>query len=385
MADSRIWPIAGGRFQTRGILDYMADDPVQSVADPNVTDPNIIPSPESASSPVDRPVSTILADSPTQPKTPLADPATDYTSPAPADLSGVDSAQTDSPVATESASIDSSASTVPAKSSGQSATVPTEAQGEVSPPASPPVTDEIAATPPQPEPQVAPMPPPEATSGGSIQDSLTPDQPSQVQPETPISTPSPEAFQEPENPPQSAEIKAEPPQGTQEAPLADPGTPISPKTSFGDLVSDQPSPVSPSVLPQAPQSPQAPKSSFGDLVGKPPAEDPTITIEPIEPPKETIPHPPISPQSPSSTQTVIEAKADFSSKRQQALQTRRKKREDHLAKILTLVSQKGKIHNSDVVTFLRVSQSTATNYLHSLVKDGKIKKEGKAKATTYSL
>lgn len=349
----------------------MADSPVSS-------DPNIIPPAESASSPVDRPVSTILADSSPEPKTPLADPGSDYT------------------VATESASIAPSPSTVPAdsqipvptESPDQSATVPTEAQGEASPPPPPPVHEETSATPPQSEPQVAPMPPPEATSGGSIQDSLPSEQPPQVQSEAPVNTPSPEASPAPETAPQSAEIKPEPLEGTQNAPLADSGTPISPKTSFGDLVSDQPSPVSPPVSPQAPQSPQAPKSSFGDLVGKPPAEEPTITIEPIEPPKETTPPPPISPQSPispSSPQTIIEAKADFSAKRQQALQTRRKKREDHLAKILTLISQKGKIHNSDVVTFLRVSQSTATNYLHSLVKDGKIKKEGKAKATTYLL
>ncbi|MBI5621103.1 hypothetical protein HY949_04935 [Candidatus Gottesmanbacteria bacterium] len=194
--------------------------------------------------------------------------------------------------------------------------------------------------------------------------------------------------------PQSAEIKPEPPQGTQEAPMADPGNPISPKTSFGDLVSDQPSPVSPPISPQVPQSPQAPKSTFGDLMGTPPTEEPTITIEPIEPSKPVQPPLPavalakegISPSSTQPpTEKVIEAKVDFSSKRQQALQTRRKKREDHLANILTLVSRKGKIHNSDVVTLLRVSQSTATNYLHSLVKDGKIKKEGKAKATTYSL
>lgn len=375
----------------------MADEPAQSVADPNITDPNIIPSAESASSPPNRPVSTILADSPTEPKTPLADPGSDYTAPAPvpADLSGGVSAQTDSPVATESASVVPSSSTVPAESPSQSATVPTEAKEEASPP-SPPAAE--------PAPVASPEPP-EATSGGSIQDSSPSDQLSQVQPSAPSNASGVPVSQEPETAPQSAEIKPEPPQGTQEAPLADPETLISPKTSFGDLVSDQPSPVSPSVSPQAPQSPQAPKSSFGDLVGQLPVEEPTINIEPIETPKETIPPPPISPPTPQSplpvealakegvspsssqppTETVIEAKADFSAKRQQALQTRRKKREDHLAKILALVSQKGKIRNSDIVTLLRVSQSTATNYLHSLVKHGKIKKEGKAKATIYFL
>lgn len=353
----------------------MADDPSQSVADPIASDPNIIPPAESASTPVDRPVSTILADSPTEPKTPLADPGSDYTVPVP----------------------------VPAD-----------------PPISPPVSPQSPPSPVSPteEPSVpsvpsepsAPSSPPEATSGGSIQDSLPPYQPSQVQPEAPESASSPQAFQTTEKAPQSAGIKPEPPQSTQEAPLADSD---SQKTSFGDLTSDQPKPISPPVSPQLPQSPQAPISSpsapapsFGDLIGKSSAEEPTINIVPIEPPKPMQPlQTPISPPSPQSpllaeapakegispvspqtlTEKVIEAKADFSSQRQQALQTRRKKRDDHLTKIITLIDQKGKVSNKDVRDTLRVSQSTASDYLHSLVKDGKIKKEGKAKATIYLL
>ncbi len=348
----------------------MADDPTQSVADSPVSDPNIIPPPESASSDPNRPVSTILADSPTEPKTPLADPGSDYTAPVQADLSGVVSAQTDSPIATESASVAPSPSTPPAD-------VSTEASAKVGPPPIPaesprqPAADPVSVAPEPVEPSFPSIPPdpsvpslpPEVASGGSIQDSLPSDLPSQVQPsESNVASDAP-VSQEPKTTPQSAEIKPEPPEGTQNAPLADSGTPIFPKTSFGDLTE------------------------------RPSAEEPTINIVPIEPPKPVqapLPRDPsqtgtwgISPQPP--TETVIEAKADFSVKRQQALQTRRKKREDHLAKILTLVSQKGKIRNSDIVALLRVSQSTATNYLHSLIKDGKIKKEGKAKATIYSL
>ena len=335
----------------------MADDPSQSVAGPITSDRNIIPPAESASSPLNRPVSTILADSPTEPKTPLADPASDYTSPVPADLSDVDSAQTDSPVATESASIASSP--------------PISPQSPLSP-IFPPVEPSIPSI--SSEPSV-PSSPPEATSEGSIQDFSPSDQPSQVQPDTPEGASGPQAFQEPENPPQSAGIKPEPPQGTQNVPLADLD---SQKSSFGDLGSST-KPISPvpSIEPVQPvvMSPSAPKTSFGDLDVKPPVEEPTINIEPIQPPK------PVQPQN----NTVIEAKADFSAKRQQALQTRRKKREDHLTKIIALVGQKGKISNKDVRDSLRVSQSTASDYLHSLVKDGKIMKEGKAKATIYLL
>ncbi len=382
----------------------MADDPSQSVADlsaaasakvdPTVTDPNSKPPAESASAPADRPVSTILADSPgeasaklgspTEPKTPLADSGSDYTV--------LPTIPDESTVATESASVVTSLPTIPADA-------PTEASAGVDPvsvapaPADPSVPSETSA----------PSSPPEATSGGSIQDSLPPDQPSQVQPSTPNNASDVPVSQEPKTPPQSAGIKPEPLEGTQNAPLADPN---SPKTSFGDIlvgtgeVLAPAIPVPVTIQPPSPPAsepiPSTPITSFGDLTGKPSAEEPTINIEPIEPPKSVqSPLPSVapakegqSPQSPLSPQpqieTVIEAKADFSAKRQQALQTRRKKRDDHLAKILALISQKGKIHNKDICALLRVSQSTATNYLHSLVKDGKIKKEGKAKATIYS-
>ena len=380
----------------------MVDDPSQSVADPRVTDPNIIPPAESASVPLDRPVSTILADSPPEPKTPLADPGSDYTVPTPVSA--------ESPVATESASVASSPGTVPADASIEaSAKVdppPLPSESPSQPPADPvsvapaPVEPFFPSIPPDPS---VPSSPLEATSGGSIKDSLPSDQPSQVQPGASVNAPSPEASQAQENPPQSAGIKEQPPQGTQNAPLADSN---SQKTSFGDLtgpteprLSDPTpeKPIQPPVPAPTPSEPAtpAPKSSFGDLTGESSAEEPTINIEPIETPKETIPPPPISPPSPQSpisplspqlqTEVVKEAKTDFSAKRQQALQTRRKKREGHLAKIIALVSQKGKISNKDVRDTLRVSQSTASDYLQTLVKSGKINKVGKAKATIYSL
>ena len=388
----------------------MADDPSQSVADSKASsDPNIIPATESASSDSNRPVSTILADSPTEPKIPLADSGSDYTAPVPADLSGGVSAQTDSPIATESASIISSPNTVPADESTE-ASAKVDSQPTV-PDESSVATQSATVATESPGDAIPPPPPPDPTEGGSIQDSLPPDQPSQVQPEAPVSAPSPQASQEPKTAPQSAEIKPEPPEGTQNAPLADFD---SQKSSFGDILEgtgEAPAPVTPISVPIQPPSPpvsepisSTPKTSFGDLVGIPPTEEPTINIVPIEAPKPSQPpqSPPPSqsplpaealakegqsPISPSSlqpqTEKVIEAKADFSAKRKQALQTRRNKREDHLAKILALISQKGKINNKDICDLLRVSQSTATNYLHSLVKDGKIKKEGKAKATVY--
>lgn len=324
-----------------------------------------------------------MADSPPEPATPSADLATDYTAPA--------TIPADPPVATESATIEPLPDTVSADSiEATSSAQPTESPPPQSPtdlvppsPISPP--EETLAPSPQSTPQEASTPSSEPAEGGSISVSSPPNEPSQVQPTVPESAPS---SQVPEEASQWAGIKLEPLEGTQNVPLADSEAPVSPKTSFGDFVSDQPAPVSPPESPQVPQSPQSPisspstpKTSFGDLVGIPPVDKPTINIQPIEVPK------PVQPQQSPQSQVdkVVEAKADFSSKRQQALQVRRKKREDHLAKILALVSQKGKIRNSDVRDTFRVSQSTASDYLHTLVKDGKIKKEGKAKATVYLL
>ena|SRR3990167_5267950 len=60
-------------------------------------------------------------------------------------------------------------------------------------------------------------------------------------------------------------------------------------------------------------------------------------------------------------------------------------REKRIQRALVLATQKGSINNRDVRLTLRVKQSTATEYLHELVKRGKLQIEEKGKATRYRI
>lgn len=324
----------------------------------------------------DRPVSTIPADS-TASVSDLSQSPADSQTPIPAES--------------------------PSQPAADSAKVgPTQADSPspVAPPSDIPSDPSIPSVPSEPP---VPSSLPEAASGGNIQDSLPPDQPIQVQPEAPVSAPSPQSSPALETPPESAGIKPEPLEGTQNAPSADSD---SPKSSFGDIIygtgrPDAPSqtippPIAPVPSPTSPVSspPTVPKTTFGDLGAKPPAEKPTINIEPMEAPKPVQPtpsaQPPVSPSSPQSPlPSVASAKEGLSdqsvSRRQKSLQVRKQKHEANITKVLELLGKKTKVKNTDVRDYLHVSQTTATDYLHTLVKQGKIKKEGKGKATEYTL
>ncbi len=354
----------------------MADytQPQDPPADPTTTVPS---SPADPTLDPNRPVSTIPADSSQIPvDSALATPAVpgDPQTPVPAESPSQPSAD---PVSVAPPQADSPSPVAP--------------PSDITPdPSIPPVSSESSV----------PTLPSEATSGGSIKDSLPPDQPIQVQPEAPVSAPSPQPSPTPESTSESAGIKPEPPQGTQNAPSADSN---SQKSSFGDILVGTgeptppaspapiqapvttPSPVAPVPSPTPPvDSPSIPKTTFGDLGAKPPAEEPTINIEPIEPPKPVQPI--SSPQPPQTLSSPPSPQSDqSSSRRQKSVQARKQKHEANIAKVLEFLETKRKVQNSDVRDYLHVSQTTATDYLHTLVKNGKIKKEGKGKATVYSL
>jgi len=250
----------------------------------------------------------------------------------------------------------------------------------------------IQSVPPiQVEPQPAPVSmPPEVSKGGGIQDHSPSNQPSQVQPEMPESTP---VVQAENTPSQSAGINPEPLEGIQNTIPADPKPPESPKSSFDDFVKPPVPVVSQSQSNPTPTPPQvthpvqtpAPASSFGDLMEKLSdlSEEPAIHIDSIEaPPVSSSPAQPVdvpTTQPPDDKQTVLKLG------RQRSVDERKQNREENLTKILELAQKKGKIDNLDVRDFLHISQTTATDYLRTLVNSGKLKKEGKAKATTYSL
>mgnify|MGYP001611881038 FL=1 len=290
-------------------------------ADPIAPDPN-------------RPVSTIPADS-TQTPTPVqpsqADPV-DQVFEASASAQITPPAD---PEASASGSIDSSPPVpqppqVPQQSDVQApvaSPAPTETQ-------SPPVSVQ-----------------PEVPKESSIHDPSSSNEPSQVQPEAPKDVP---VTQVENTPPQSAGIIPEPPQDTQNAPSADVKVPESPKTSFGDLM-----------------------GTPADL-----SEEPAIHIDPIEAPPIAPATPPVAPPT---QPTEENQQAALAIRRQHATEARKQKREENLAKVIELAQKKGKIDNLDVRDFLHISQTTATDYLHTLVNSGKLKKEGKAKATVYFL
>ena len=298
-----------------------------------------------------RPVSTIPADS-TQTPTPVqpspADPVQPVSEPplqgdqvfeATASADVIPPADSE---ATASGSIDSSP---PVPQSPQPPQVPQ--QSDVQAPAASPVLTE-----PQSPPVSIPVDPPKESD---IQEPAPSNQPSQVQPEAPKDMP---VVQVENTPPQSAGIKPEPPQGTKNIPSADI------------------------------KIPETPKSSFGDLMGKPSdlSVEPAIHIDPIEAPT-TPPVTPTSPPivTPPPQPTEENQQAALALRRQHAIQARKQKRDENLDQILELAQKKGTVKNLDVRDFLHISQTTATDYLRTLVNSGKLKKEGKAKATTYSL
>ena len=210
----------------------------------------------------------------------------------------------------------------------------------------------------EPQPASVSMPP-EATKDSSIHDTPPPNPLPQVQQDVPASAHSVTSPPIDQPPKELAEIKPEPLEGTQNTIPAD------------SKIQEPPKP-----------------SSFGDLMGNITPDlsaEPTIHIDPIEAPTPApvtdntpiVPHP--------SELPADNRQAELVAGRQQALAVRKRKREEHLVKILELAQQNGKVNNLDVRDHLHISQTTATDYLRTLVNSGKLKREGKAKATKYYL
>jgi len=128
----------------------------------------------------------------------------------------------------------------------------------------------------------------------------------------------------------------------------------------------------PEVVPETPQTPEQPKEETKQEEHKlvdetKPEEKPTET-------KTEEPKPEEKPQPPQINLDELRNKAN---------KERQDRKQEHLSEVEKLAKSKS-INNDDVRELLHVSQSTATNYLEELTKQGKLKKSGKAKATTYS-
>jgi len=138
-------------------------------------------------------------------------------------------------------------------------------------------------------------------------------------------------------------------------------------------------PVEKQKPPEQPKPEETPQPSAEEV--------PPIKYEPekpVEQPQQTE-----QPQTPQPSVEEIQKqvdeklKAEIKARRLKANQTRQTKREENLMRIEKLVQEKKEINNDDVCDLLHVSQSTATNYLQTLVNRGTIKFEGKGKATVY--
>lgn len=105
-------------------------------------------------------------------------------------------------------------------------------------------------------------------------------------------------------------------------------------------------------------------------LSNPISETQTATAEPV-------------PQSlPSTPAPVAPAGRDVLAKARATIQDRKRKK---LEKILEALNTKGKISNDEVEKLLHVSDATATRYLSTLEKEGKIKQVGKTgKSVVYT-
>ncbi len=172
-------------------------------------------------------------------------------------------------------------------------------------------------------------------------------------------------------------------------------------------------PVSLKDANEAINEPNAPSENEGIQINEPPvepnsepisepekaSEPPTDQIsrnEPLNPKPEELPlsaslpeeKPPASPEPKLQTSTLAEATPPVASslnhlrelqvKEQLAIKNKKQKKIDG---VMVLLSKKSKITNDEVEKFLHVSDATATRYLSTLEKEGKIKKNDKTGKT----
>src|SRR3989344_3180944 len=117
------------------------------------------------------------------------------------------------------------------------------------------------------------------------------------------------------------------------------------------------------------------------LPSSPPADTPAPIVEPPSPAVE--PPPPIeTPPAPAIPEPVIAPPIplpDISARQAKGRVTQTRKTLERLEKILAFAKTRKQITNDDIQKLLRVSYATATRYLARLVKEGKLRREGKPK------
>ncbi|MDP1760520.1 MAG: peptidoglycan DD-metalloendopeptidase family protein [Candidatus Woesebacteria bacterium] len=131
------------------------------------------------------------------------------------------------------------------------------------------------------------------------------------------------------------------------------------------------------VSPISPISPE-PKVIIKEIIKEVPVE---VVKEVI---KEVIKEVQVVNQEEVEKQVTERLKTEQDERRKLANEARTQKKKDNLNKILEFVKEKKIVTNDDIRDFLRISQSTATNYLTELAKSGKLKREGEHGGTKYT-
>ncbi|MCL4338966.1 hypothetical protein M1271_04725 [Patescibacteria group bacterium] len=182
-------------------------------------------------------------------------------------------------------------------------------------------------------------------------------------------------------------------------------TPVSdtpnPSVSFGDLIdpasaapSDSPQPATGNSQPVSQQlqqqQSQAPASvpnppSVSPPTTAPVVPEPVIIEKPVEVIKEVVKEVRVFDEAEVDKRAEERITLEVDSRLQKANRKRIEKREENLNKIIQFLQSKPKANNKNIRDYLHVSQTTATEYLHALVSSGKIRMEGKGKATIYHL
>ena len=170
--------------------------------------------------------------------------------------------------------------------------------------------------------------------------------------------------------------------------------PNNPNESNGYLGLIDPAPYLRNII----QKPEAQKSEPPISSSVPPSPsipsvEPEIKIEPFpeipQPPQTFTPNEAVGEVGPQISEEEIKKQVDgklaseLETRRLKANEARKANREEHLAAIEKFLGQKPEITNQDVRDLVHVSQTTATEYLSTLTKSGRIKVEGKGKATVY--
>ena len=132
-----------------------------------------------------------------------------------------------------------------------------------------------------------------------------------------------------------------------------------------------PPPEAPAPEPNTPTTPSVgtdtPPQAGGEETPAP-AEVSEAAPEPVPESQRGSPTPQTQPAT-----TVIRPQGDLAAANAKIQATKRKR----LDKIMSRLSEKGKITNDEVEKLLRVSDATATRYLDTLEKEGRVRQEGK--------